>query len=160
MMRMESSPSGKKFPFGALGNGWREKQAFPKAASLRKAERRKHQRITYVWPIRFCELNGKPSALLHIAKSKNLSQSGMKITSIVPLERNAIALLDLNGEALAENISVDEILMVLEGRVLVEVAWRHLNLESRLFEAGLRFIEKKKRRDYETLIARAAAINN
>src|SRR3989338_8970614 len=127
-----------------------------KAASPKKAERRKYQRIPCILPVRFSELNGKPSKLLHAAKSKNLSQSGMKITSIVPLERNAIVLLDLNWKALAATVPMNDILMISDGRILVEVAWRHLNLDSRLFEAGLRFIENKKRQNFEALIARAS----
>ncbi|MBI4395270.1 MAG: PilZ domain-containing protein [Candidatus Omnitrophica bacterium] len=130
-------------------------RTIPETEGFRKQERRRYPRVHYVWPIRFRELNGRPTPLLHAAQSKNLSQSGMKITSIVPLQRNAITLLELNLKSLAVIVPADDILMIDERHILVEVVWRRLNLESRLFETGLRFLERKRRCDYEALISRA-----
>ncbi|MBI4373197.1 MAG: PilZ domain-containing protein [Candidatus Omnitrophica bacterium] len=157
-MRTGLPSSEKKSLFGTNGNGWRAPEN-PFTQPLRKKERRRHQRVHYVWPVRFRELNGKPTSLFHAARSKNLSRGGMKITSIVPLERNAIVLLNLNWKSLAVIVPADDILILSEGHILAEVAWRHLNLESRFFETGLKFVEKKERTNYEALISRANALS-
>ena len=121
-------------------------------------ERRKHARLSYVWPVRFCELTGNPPKLLHFGKCKNLSQGGIKISALTPLERSAIALLDLDLNALSLRIRTDEIILVSDKHILVEVAWRHLNLQTGLFEAGLRFLEARKIRKYASFIERATSI--
>ena len=116
-------------------------------------------RFSYVWPIRFCELNEKLPKRLHAGKCKNLSQGGIKISSLAPLERNAVALVDLDLKALSLRIRTDEIILVRDKHILAEVAWRHLNLETSLFETGLRFIETTRQREFESFIAQASIIN-
>ena len=122
-------------------------------------ERRKHLRFSYVWPLRFCQLNTSSPLALQLGKCKNLSQGGLKINALTPLERRAVAVVDLDLNPLSVSIRTDGILLIANRRILVEVAWRHLNLETGLFEAGLRFIEIDRKREFETLIGRAVAIS-
>ena len=118
-------------------------------------ERRKYLRFSYVWPIRFCDLSTHLPKSLHHGRCKNLSQGGLKINSVAPLERHSIAIVDLDVHALSVLIRTDELLLISDRRILAEVAWRHLNLETGLFEAGLRFVEAKRQEEFEDLISRA-----
>src|SRR3989344_5871753 len=124
---------------------------------LWKKERRRHPRISCAWPIRFSKMNGKLRPPLQIGKCKNISQSGMKITALEPLERNAKALIDVDLEKLPPQIQTQELLLASERRILAEVAWRHLNLETGLFEAGIHFIEADRREECESLVVQAAS---
>ena len=98
-----------------------------------------------------------PHGLLQIGKCKNVSRSGMRITALEPLERNTTALVDVDLEKLPPQIQTQELLLASEKRILAEVAWRNLNLETGLFEAGLRFIEADRRQEFESAIAQAAS---
>ena len=138
------------------------KRLFTTATSKRKyfwsPERRRYVRYPCAWGIKFCELGEKPSKLLHVGKCKNLSGSGMKLSSLEPLSRKAIVLLELNVNLIEKHVKLKNILQISENRILAEVTWRHLNLDTGVFEAGLRFLETRKRNDYESLIAKANAI--
>jgi len=131
------------------------KLLFEKTRLFRLTERRKHERRSLFTSLRFLEMNGKPSKGLHHAKSKNVSKSGMKITSMAPLERNSVALLDLDLSAIARQVREAELLLVSHRRILAEVKWRTLNLQTGLFESGLQFIDPARRREFETQIAQA-----
>lgn len=100
---------------------------------------------------------------------KNLGQGGAKITALPPLTPQGKILIRLNLKPLSVVIDTRDFLFVSTGpsfedsgeepegirQILAEVAWRHLNLETGLFEAGLRFIEGWRRRDYESYITSA-----
>jgi len=79
----------------------------------------------------------------------------MKISSFQPLSRNAIVLLEVDLNLFAKHIKTDNLLLVSENRILAEVRWRHLNLETRLFEAGLEFLEARRELDYQEFIKQA-----
>ena len=116
------------------------KQAIP--------ERRQHLRLSYVWPVRFCEADNKSVAPSHPGKCKNLSQGGMKITALQPLKRDTTILMDTDLNRLSIHIRLKDILIASKERLLAQVAWRHLNLETGLFEMGLRFIQAHRRREF------------
>ena len=136
------------------------------------SERRRYPRFPFSASIRLRELNeaveGIPikEKLSHIAKIKNLGQGGVKIRALPPLTPQGKVLIRLNLKPLSvlidtqdflfvspSELSVDKEHSIDDGKqILAEVAWRHLNLETGLFEAGLRFIEGGRRRDYESYI--------
>ena len=140
----------------------RGKQPFPDAASKRQyvwsAERRRYVRYPCAWQVQFRELDANSPKTFHMGKCKNVSQGGLKITSFQPLSRNAIVLLEADFNLFAKYIKLGDILCVSENRVLARVRWRHLNLETRLFEAGLEFLDARRERDYHEFIMRAQAI--
>jgi len=82
----------------------------------------------------------------------------MKISSLQPVSRKAMVLLEIDPNLFAKHIKLKNILRVTENRVLTEVAWRHLNLETGVFEAGLFFLKESERNKYKSLIAQASAI--
>lgn len=122
--------------------------------------RRKYLRFSYVWPIRFCEFNTNSPSALQTGRCKNLSRGGLKIHALTPLERHSVAVIDLDLNSLSVLIPTDEILIISERKLLAQVAWRHLNLNTGLFEAGLQFVESKRREEFEDLIERAVAIGD
>ena len=83
----------------------------------------------------------------------------MKITCLESLERGAVILLEVDLNLLAKHIKVDHLLQIKENRILAEIKWRHLNLETRLFEAGLEFIQTSQAKECEPSIIRAKAIS-
>ena len=129
-----------------------------KRKTMNALEQRRYARFSCVWDIRFCELGGKTIKSLQAGKCKNLSQGGMKITALQPLEPNTVVLLELNTDRLATHIRTKEILFASPDHLLAEVAWRHLNLETGLFEAGVRFLEADERDRYESHIAQASTL--
>ena len=137
-------------------------QILKNASSYSGQEHRKHERFPCNWPLRICELgtngNQQKTKKFNPAKSKNLSKSGIKITTLAPLERHSNALLDIPESQIGDLLDADHIVFVAKKRLLAEVAWRRLNLETGLFEAGLRFIEENERDGYRPVIARAHLI--
>jgi hypothetical protein len=121
-------------------------------------ERRTHPRVSYLASIRFSELASDPPKAFYAGKVKNLSRGGMKISALAPLERRSIILVDLDLKTILEMIRTKQILSISDRRILAEVAWRHLNLQTGLFEAGLRFLEPRDRTEYECAIAQAARL--
>ena len=124
------------------------------------SEHRKHKRFSYVWPMRICELgphtNGtKP---FHPAKSRDLGQGGMRITSPTSFKINSAALIDLDLNRLILFISIQSFLITPTKRILTEIVWRRLDLETGLFETGLRFIEEEEQAKYAPFIGRANEI--
>ena len=132
--------------------------AFPKRQYVWSAERRRYVRYLCAWQVKFCELDANSPKALHLGKCKNLSQGGLKITSFQPLSRNAIVLLEVDLNPFAKHTKLDNIIRISKNRILAEVRWRHLNLETRLFEAGLEFLEARREREYQEFIMRAKAI--
>ena len=82
----------------------------------------------------------------------------MRVVSLQPLARDTVALVEIDTNLLAKHIQIKNILRISERRILTKVAWRRLNLETRLFEAGLRFIDTSKRGAYESFTACTLAI--
>lgn len=121
------------------------------------SERRRHPRVSYVWPVQFSEVNGKTLTPFRPGKSKNLSQGGMKITVLHPLNRDTAVLLDTNLDRLSIHIKLKDILVVSKARILAEVAWRHLNLETGFFETGFLFVHTHRRQEFESLMAQTVA---
>ncbi len=80
------------------------------------------------------------------------------MAALQPVSRKAIVLIEIDPNLFARHIKLRDILRVTENRVLTEVAWRHLNLETGVFEAGLSFLEESKRDKYESLLALTTAI--
>ena len=149
MMRTGQIQSGKQF----------RPTDTPKRQYTWSTERRRYVRYLCAWRVRFCELNSnnrnEATPPLHLGKCKDLSQCGMKISSFQPLSRNAIVLLEVDLNLFAKHIKTDNLLLVSENRILAEVRWRHLNLETRLFEAGLEFLEARRELDYQEFIKQA-----
>ena len=135
----------------------RELTLKPKREYFWSQERRRYVRYPSGWRVRFCGLTGT-SQTFSLGRCKNLSEGGMKITCLESLERGAVVLLEVDLNLLAKHIKVDHVLKIKENRILAEVKWRHLNLETRLFEAGLEFIETHQAKEYETSVTRANAI--
>ena len=75
----------------------------------------------------------------------------MRITALEPLERDSTVLLELNLKLLSNHIQTKKILMAPDHRIMAEVVWRHLDLATGLFEAGLRFVDAHRRLEFETL---------
>ena len=137
------------------------KKSSEKAAPRREyhwsPERRRYVRYPSAWRIRFCILAEKPSFFC-LGKCKDLSQGGMKIICLEPLKRGTIMLLEADLNLLSKHIKINHLLQVGEKRILAEVKWRHLNLETRLFEAGLEFIGSHKAKECEVFVTRANEI--
>lgn len=129
-------------------------------------ERRRYPRFPFVSPVRLKELNearngipAKPKSGC-AAKIKNLGQGGVKITALPAFMPQTKVLMDANLKSLSIVIDTRDLLVVsvsqdASRKILTEVIWRNLNLETGLFEAGLRFIEEWRRRDYESYIISA-----
>ena len=129
----------------------------PKREYFWSPERRRYVRFPSAWRIRLAELGDKPS-FLRLGRCKNLSQGGMKISCLEPFKPGAIVVLEADLNLLARHIRVNHLLQVAENRILAQVCRRSLNLETRLFEAGLEFIQTNKTKEFETFVTRAGAI--
>lgn len=141
----------------------RKKWFLTKSASERRyfwsAERRRYIRYPCAWTVRFSELTEKTSPKsFHTGKCRDVSQSGMQIAALQPVSRKAIVLIEIDPRLFSRHVKLEHILSITENRILAEVTWRHLNLDTGVFEAGLSFIEARKRGKYESLIAKASAI--
>ncbi|MBI1977886.1 MAG: hypothetical protein HYS55_03955 [Candidatus Omnitrophica bacterium] len=140
------------------------KTSFPKTKSGSKrecfgnAERRRDVRFPCAWRIRFVELGEKLPKTFHLGKCKNVSERGLKITSLQPLSRKAVVLLEADLNLFAKHIKTDHLLKISDNRILAEVRWRHLDLDTRLFEAGLEFIEEGKRKEHGLFVTLANVI--
>ena len=140
----------------------KQKQTFGKEADLKRAytwsaERRRFVRFPCAWKIKFCELNSSNSEFHH-GKCRNLSQGGMKLNGFQPLKRKAIVLIEIDPNLFSIHINLSQILKISAGRILGHVAWRHLNLETGLFEAGIEFLQENQRNFYPTEIEKALSI--
>ena len=135
------------------------KSIINKAQRAMLQERRRYERAPCLEPVRFAQVGGKTTQPLQPAKTKNVSRGGLKISCMTPLEPKSIVLLDLDLNLLYRYIGSEELLMVSKRRILTEVAWRKLNLETGLFEIGLEFWGAAKRDRYTTAIQQAAKVN-
>jgi hypothetical protein len=122
---------------------------------LAKTNRQKRGRFPCSLDIRFYELGRgeKAGYAFHTAKCKRLDQSGMEVTSIIPLTPGRFVLVDVNLKVLEIHIPTKNILILSGKHLLTEVEWRHLNLETSLFEAGLNFIEASRSEELEPVLA-------
>ena len=118
-------------------------------------ERRRFVRYPCAWKIKFCDLT-EQAAIFHMGRCKNLSQGGLKISSFQPLKPNAVIVIDVHPALFEKHISMDGLLRVGENKILAKVAWRHLNLETGIFEAGLEFIEASKKQRFAEEFLRAS----
>jgi hypothetical protein len=112
---------------------------------------KKSGRIPCSWSIRFYEL-GRGQQTRHAfytAKCKSVDPNGLEITSIIPLTPKRFVLIKLDLNALETVVPTKDILTLSGKCVLTEVAWRHLNLKTGLFEAGLDFIEASRTEEFE-----------
>lgn len=94
----------------------------------------------------------------YAAKIKNVGKGGIKISLLAALEKNAHTLLFLDIAKLDSYIDREKLLAISDNRLLAQVAWRKLNLNTGLFEAGLRFIEESERKDFESVIELAEGL--
>ncbi|OGW90259.1 MAG: hypothetical protein A3A73_00690 [Omnitrophica bacterium RIFCSPLOWO2_01_FULL_50_24] len=122
-------------------------------------ERRKETRIPCLVPLRFSPLSGTLAKPLHIGRSKDVSSGGMKLTAMTPLERNSVALLDFDTSKITAHVEIEKILTISARRVIVEVVWRKLNLDTGLFDAGVRFIERTRANEFEDHILKAKTLD-
>jgi hypothetical protein len=118
-------------------------------------ERRVSARASCLAPLRFFELSGQTSKLRQIANSKNVSKTGIKITCMAPLARHQILVLQLDPMLLNRYLPKEGLIFVSKDKVLAEVVWRKLKLETGLFEIGLQFISANRRKELETAIKEA-----
>lgn len=122
-------------------------------------DHRRHVRFPHSFALKICELpprtEGTSPAQFHAAKSKNVSRGGMKISTLATLERHSNALIDVNLRQLERLIGEQTAILIGGKWLLARVAWRKLNLETGLFELGLRFIEERERPEFESVISRA-----
>lgn len=132
---------------------------FPQRNYAWSPERRRFVRYPCAWKVKFCELsNSELPEFLHTGKCKNISQSGMKITSFHALQRNAFVLVQFDLLLFSKHIKLDLILKITQNRLLARVVWRHLNLETQIFEAGLEFLLETQRAKCKYLIDQACLI--
>ena len=128
----------------------------------RSGERQKYSRFTFICPIRILELGQHPenkssgSRRFYAARTKNISQGGIKITLLPSLEPGSTVLIEADLAQFAKHIDTQNLLRISENRLMAKVIWRHLNLETGLFEAGLQFLEEKERAEYESRINEAS----
>jgi len=73
----------------------------------------------------------------------------MEMTSIIPLTPKRFVLVDLDLKALEAIVPAKNLFLVSGKHILTQVEWRHLNLETSLFEAGLKFIEASRAEEFE-----------
>lgn len=121
------------------------------------AERRRFVRFPCGWKIKFCDVREANPHFNH-GKCRDLSQGGMKLTAFQPLKRKSVVLLEIDSDLFSVHIQIDPILKISENRILAEVVWRHLNLETGLFEAGLEFLKESQRKYYQADLEAAAQI--
>ncbi|OGX06353.1 MAG: hypothetical protein A3G87_01770 [Omnitrophica bacterium RIFCSPLOWO2_12_FULL_50_11] len=74
-----------------------------------------------------------------------------------PPEPSTFALVEVDLSSMDDYVKEDELLAVSSNRILAEVVWRKLNLETGLYEAGLKFIEASRRDEFRVEIELAAA---
>ncbi len=139
----------------------RKKHTLQKNTSPRQytwsTERRRFVRFACAWKIKFCDLR-ESNPVFHHGKCRDLSQGGMKLAAFQPLKRKSVVLIEIDSSLFSMHIKLNSILKVSENRILAEVAWRHLNLETGLFEAGLEFLEEAQRSNYLADIEKATSI--
>lgn len=82
----------------------------------------------------------------------------MKLTAFQPLKRKSAVLLEISSDLFSVHIRLNPIIKISENRILAEVAWRHLNLETGLFEAGLEFLQENERKYYQADLEAAAQV--
>ncbi|HLD56031.1 MAG TPA: hypothetical protein VJA00_00270 [Candidatus Omnitrophota bacterium] len=122
---------------------------FSKSAGL--AKRKKQEHASCSWSIRFYELgrDKQTNRTFHAAKCKSMDQNGMEMTSIIPLTPKRFVLVDLDLKALEAIVPAKNLFLVSGKHILTQVEWRHLNLETSLFEARLKFIEVSRAEEFE-----------
>ncbi len=145
-------------PTGLRGKKQTSLKDAPKRQYTWSAEKRRFVRFPCAWKIKFCDLGENQPKTLHHGKCRNLSQGGMKMSAVQPLKRNAIILLEIDSNLFSVHIKLNSILKISKNHLLAQVAWRHLNLETGLFEAGIQFLEESQRHRYQAELEKAALV--
>ena len=116
-----------------------------------QTKRKKQERAPCSWTIRFRELgrDKQTNGTFHLAKCKGADQNGMEITSITPLTPKRFALVEVDLKVLEAIVPVKNLLVVSGSQILTQVERRHLNLETSLFEAELKFIDASRAEEFE-----------
>ena len=83
----------------------------------------------------------------------------MKLTAFQALKRKTIVMLEIDSNLFSIHIKLNTILKISDNRILAQVAWRHLNLETGLFEAGVEFLQESQRGVYQSDLEKAATIS-
>ena len=120
---------------------------------------RKRERTPCSWSVRFYELgrDEKKNPAFYTAKCKAADSNGLEMTSIIPLTPKRFVLIELDLKAL-ETLAPTKNFLIISGKyILTEVEWRHLNLETSLFEAGLKFIEASRAEEFEPVFKQIPA---
>lgn len=104
-------------------------------------EQRRYVRLPCEWPVKLHETGGSSAKKSYSAKCKDLSAGGIKVTSLSSLERHSKTIIDIDRAKLASLIRSKKMESDEKNKVLAEVVWRRLNLQTGLFEMGLRFLE-------------------
>jgi len=108
-------------------------------------ERRKHERVSFEFPIRFQSMGGEERGPVQMGKAKDVSQTGMLFKAINPLTRKTSVLIDPDTKALSKLIKIDKELATVGGKILARVMRTHLNLNNGLFEIGVEFVRTNAR---------------
>ena len=82
----------------------------------------------------------------------------MKITAMAAMEPRSIVLVHVDLSLFNGRVRADELLTVSKKEVLCEVVWRKLNLETGLFEAGLKFIPSSERVQFRSAVEKASEL--
>ena len=122
-------------------------------------KKKKPERAPCAWSVRFRELGRENQArhAFHAAKCRVIGEDGMEITSLIPLTPKRFVLVNLDFKTLETAVPVKNILTFSDACVLTEVKRRHLNLETGLFEAELKFIEASRAEEFEAVFKQIPA---
>ena len=140
-----------------MSTALRSKPEDAKRRYVWSAERRRFVRFPCGWKIKFCDVREENPRFNH-GKCRDLSQGGMKLSAFQPLKRKSVVLVEIDPDLFSVHIQLEPILKISENRILAEVAWRHLNLETGLFEAGLEFLKESQRKFHQADLEAAAQI--
>lgn len=118
-------------------------------------ERRRDPREPCLAPLRFFEITGEPPRRKQIGKSKDVSHSGMKITCMAALHPGQVVALQLDPALLTREFPKEKLIFVAKDKVLAEVVWRKLKLDTGLFEVGLKFVPAARQKELAEVVKEA-----
>ncbi|PIQ86646.1 MAG: hypothetical protein COV74_03890 [Candidatus Omnitrophica bacterium CG11_big_fil_rev_8_21_14_0_20_45_26] len=108
-------------------------------------ERRNYVRLTLDQPLRFRTINPLFIKEFQVGRAKNISQDGALFKTVTPPPRKSYILLDIDLSQLNEQIRLDKHLVVMNHKIVGKVMRIHLNLETGLFDVGVRFVRPIER---------------
>lgn len=119
----------------------------------------KSERTPCSWSIRLYELGRDKQShrTFHAGKCKSVDEGRIEITSLLPLTPKRFVLVELDLKTLETAVPVKNILTLSDKWVLTEVKRRHLNLETGLFEAELKFIDASRTDEFELVLKQIPA---